>query len=120
MVEALNHGKAFVNASSLYAESAAESMDTETLFSGINISIPHPTDSHPTISQRMENLGHSMDEFKGDSTILEPSDSAIDLLKNPTEIEEEITNFEHQVLLALGLAKLPEESSGAAIQETES
>ena len=109
MADALNQGKAITNASSLYAESAADSMTPEVLFETIHTSIPHPTDSHPTTAQRISNLGLSLDELKASIVASDANDSAVTLLSNPAELEKEITRFEHQVLLALGVAKLPED-----------
>ncbi len=109
MVDALNQGNAIVNASSLYAEAAFDCLDIDMLMSSVNASIPHPTDSHPTISQRMENLGLTLAGFRSTYSTPETHDSAFELLSHPIEIEKGITIFEHQVILAMGQAKLPEE-----------
>lgn len=108
MAESLNEGKFMINASKLFSESAVDCLDKDTLFNSVNISIPHPTDSHPTISQRMENLGFSVDGFKATYANQGVSDSAIELLSNPEEIEKALTMFELRVLLELGHAKLPQ------------
>ena len=108
MIEALNKGKAFTNVSSLYAEAAVDSLDRDKLFGGVDYSVPHPTDSHPTISQRMESLGYSVDGFKATYVTPDVFEPAVALLRNPAEVEERISAFEHDVLLALGHARLPE------------
>jgi len=114
MINALNQGKAIINASSLYAETAIDSLDAEVLFSGINSTIPHPIDSHPTIGQRITNLGLSVEELKANYVSPESHESAVSLFDHPVEIEERITDFEHQVILALGQAKLPQEEPAEA------
>jgi Zn-dependent protease with chaperone function len=107
MVDGLNKGMFMINASALYANTAVECFDKDTLFSRVNTSIPHPTDSHPTISQRMENLGFSVDGFKATYAAQGIDNSAIDLLSKPDEIEKDLTMIELRVLLELGLAKVP-------------
>jgi hypothetical protein len=109
MVDGLNKGMFMINASALYANTAVECFDKDTLFSRVNTSIPHPTDSHPTISQRMENLGFSVEGFKATYAAQGVDNSAIDLLSNPNEIEKDLTMIELRVLLELGLAKVPKD-----------
>jgi len=71
--------------------------------------ISHPTDTHPPVSKRLEELGINAKDITKDMLIV-PSDPAIQLIDNHQDIEQEITLLEHRLVVALGAAQPPDES----------
>jgi Zn-dependent protease with chaperone function len=108
MVEALNQGKSYKNVSALYAEVAASSGKPELLDEVAATTTAHPTDTHPPTGARIQALGLSVAELRKEALTVHPDTSSASLLTNATEIEEELTDVEHRVLLELGAARLPE------------
>jgi Zn-dependent protease with chaperone function len=108
MVKALSQGKAYTNVSALYAEVAASSGKPELLDEVAVTPTAHPTDTHPPTKMRIQALGLSVAELRDEALAIDAEASSASLLTNPTEIEEELTDIEHRVLLELGVARLPE------------
>lgn len=108
MVEALNKGKAYTNVSALYAEMAAQNNYPELLDEVASTATTHPTDTHPPTSLRIQALGLSVAELRDSALVIDTAASSANLLTNATQIEEDLTELEHRVLLELGIAQLPE------------
>lgn len=108
MIEALNEGKSYANVSILYAEVAASSGKPELLDEVAATATAHPTDTHPPTGARIQALGLSVAELREEALNIDAEVSSANLLTNPTKIEEELTDVEHQILLELGVARLPE------------
>ena len=70
--------------------------------------IPHPTDTHPSVGIRLNALGIERSQITKDMLLI-PGDSAIELIDNFEEIEEEATMFEHNLMVALGQVETPED-----------
>jgi len=109
MINALNNGKEYKNVSQFFAESVLSHSDSTSLMRARDVVMTHPTDTHPPTSIRIQKLGLNLSECI-DEAIREHNNSfSINLLPDATDIEENLTHFEHEVLLALGAAKLPEQ-----------
>lgn len=68
----------------------------------------HPTDTHPPTGARIQALGLTVEEIREESLNIDLGASSANLLANPTEIEEELTEIEQRMLLEIGAASLPE------------
>ncbi len=97
--QALQQGKVFVNASKTYAEAIAEHAKAEVFEGLANTRLSHPTDSHPPLGIRLETLGISMSDVETDALNVSPASAAIDLVKQPEQLEEEIS-VTYQAFLA--------------------
>lgn len=98
-VEALQQGKAFVNASKTYADAAVESAKPEALEGLAETHLSHPTDSHPPLGVRLASLGVTIGEVAGPSLLVTPGDAAISLVPEPENREEELSDA-YQAILA--------------------
>jgi Zn-dependent protease with chaperone function len=70
--------------------------------------LPHPTDSHPTVRARLAHLGVDPSEITKDMLEI-PIDPASALIGNAESSEENLTAFEHKMMIALGLVHLPDD-----------
>ena len=82
----------------------------------LNSTISHPTDSHPLLSDRLENIGYNNEDIVIDE-ILNQGDSCSELLEDAEKIEISLTEIEHRMILALGLAVIPEEEDQGSKME---
>jgi Zn-dependent protease with chaperone function/uncharacterized tellurite resistance protein B-like protein len=114
-VDRLNAGKISGNLSLIYEDSAkydVSHMEISTIMEGILAArTTHPTDTHPTIFERLGNIGFDAEEFTTEMLVIK-GNSSIKLLKNFGNFEEELTLFHHRLMAALGLLKLPDEKDG--------
>ena len=111
-IERLNQGKVANNLSVVFQDTAKYDVEHENI-SGIMQStleqtISHPTDTHPPVSRRLEELGVKAEEITKDM-LLVPGDPAIQLIDNYQDIEKEITLLEHRLMVAYGVAQPPDE-----------
>ena len=119
-VEKLNEGIIYPNLADLHKDLANiqfENIDFDDVYQALlGVQISHPTDTHPSIKQRMSSLG--VDEKAIIKEMLLPSNVSLsNYLINANEIAEEITLDEHRLVIALGYAKLPEQNT---VKEQES
>src|SRR5262249_8800729 len=98
-VEALNQGRQVVNVSKTYAETVAQRATTTPFGSIAETHLSHPTDSHPTLSARLESLSVAMSSVEPAALLVAPSDAAVALVPNVESIEQEISAA-YQSLLA--------------------
>jgi tellurite resistance protein len=112
-IERLNQGKIANNLSIVFQDTAKYDVEHENIDnimqSTLEQTISHPTDTHPPVSKRLEELGVSAKDITKDM-LLVPSDPAIQLVDNHQDIEQEITLLEHRLMVALGAAQPPDES----------
>lgn len=112
-IERLNQGKIATNLSIVFQDTAKYDVEHENIEqimeSTLKQSISHPTDSHPPVSTRLQALGINAEEITKDMLLI-PEHAAIHLLDKSQEIEEEITLFEHKLMVAYGAANPPEET----------
>jgi Zn-dependent protease with chaperone function len=96
---ALRQGKAFVNASRTYAEAVSESALPEALQGVAEVHLPHPTDSHPPLSVRLQSLQVGLNNVATEALAVTPTEPAITLLSDVEKLEEELSEV-YQLLLA--------------------
>jgi Zn-dependent protease with chaperone function len=109
----LSEGKAYRDLSELFVTLSNQrfgeldfAADKANLLSSV---VAHPTDSHPTLSERMQSLGIDGDALEKGSIL--PSDTRLsEYLANPEGFSEKLTTLEHRLMLAFGLAELPDSS----------
>lgn len=113
-VDKLNEGVIYSNLANLHKELAKaqfENINFDDVYQELlGTQTSHPTDTHPSIKQRMSAL--EVDEKTIIKEMLLPSDvSMSNYLSDANEIAEAITLDEHRLVIALGYAKLPEKNS---------
>lgn len=106
MQRALGEGKQIINASSLFAEIVEKMEKAEALGNVAEEGPIHPTDTHPPLSQRLANLKLSLQDVVKDAENTSPKDPAVSLLDNLEELEKELTDIEHVLMLRLGRATI--------------
>ncbi len=108
----LVEGKITGNLSKVFEDSAkfdVEKNSIEKIIEHIsNKSISHPTDTHPTLNERLKSLGIESKEIKKESLFV-PKDNALSLINNSKSLEEELTVLEHKYMIAVGQIKMPDE-----------
>lgn len=112
-IERLNQGKIANNLSVVFQDTAKYDIEHENINdiiqSTLEQTISHPTDTHPPISRRLEELDIKAEEITKDILLASPN-PAIQLVDNYDDIEQEITIFEHRLMVAYGLAQPPEDN----------
>jgi Zn-dependent protease with chaperone function len=97
--EALQKGKAFTNASKVYADAVAEQANIKVLDGIAETHLSHPTDSHPPLGVRLESLGITVKGVSGAALVVSPSEPAISYIDRYEQKEEEISGA-YQMILA--------------------
>jgi len=90
-VEHLRNGQFFTNASKLFAEVASERAKPEALSEIADTHLSHPTDSHPPLGSRLQELGMKISDLSSGALDVVPADSALSLFDNPEECEQDIS-----------------------------
>ena len=112
-IDECNQGKFITNMSKAFMNNSkfdfSNSSIQETLKDIGSVSTPHPTDSHPPISERLKQCEISTEEMSIDQ--LNNHGNAKDYIDDLESIEEDLTYIEHMKLVALGLIKQPKETS---------
>ncbi len=121
-LDRLNQGRVTQNLSLAFANSVRYDVDHNKVELHINdileVKIPHPTDTHPPIGQRLRSIAKTIPKF----TIADlkvPENSAIEAIEDYLPIEEELTLVEHKVMVAAGLAQLPNEEEQSEEQQSD-
>jgi tellurite resistance protein len=108
----LNKGKVVSNLSQTFVDSAKYDIEHEKLTSIVEFAlsekISHPTDTHPTLAERLSNLNVDFSTISKEM-LLAPEVSASGKIDKYEEIEQNITIFEHQLMIALDRVQLPKE-----------
>ncbi len=107
MIRAINGGKQITNCSSYYG-SALEVVEEKALIQNLKeATLQHPTDTHPSLDVRLKELGFNLNSFIS-SIRVKPMKPGIQLVARYEEIEKELSELEHALLIRTGRAKLPE------------
>ena len=106
MKQALGEGKVFINASSLFADIVGKMEKNEALGSVSEEGPVHPTDTHPPLSERLKNLGLTLEDVIKDASNTLPKNPAVNLLNDVEELEKKLTEVEHAVLIRKGEAQI--------------
>lgn len=105
VVAALRQGKVYVNASKTYYEAVSHYAKPEVLDGLLDSRVSHPTDSHPPLGERIENLGISLGGIRNDALTINPLQAAVELIPDPEKVEEEISGAYQEIMARqLGLA----------------
>jgi len=106
MQEALAERKIYTNVSSLFAEVVKKNSQPEA-FEGLEVHrLTHPTDSHPPLSIRLQALGLSIPALTDTALNTSPEFPAISLFTSYDEIEKELSETEHALMIELGEARI--------------
>ncbi len=111
-IKECNQGKFITNMSKTFMNNSKFDLSNESIEKILedigSVPTPHPTDSHPPISERLKQCDISSSEMSIKE--LNNQGNAKDHIDNLESIEEDLTYFEHLKLVALGLIKQPEEN----------
>lgn len=112
-IERLNQGKITKNLSLVFEDSAKYDIShrgiSEVVDEVLQTRVSHPTDTHPTISERYSNIGYLESDLTADK-LVNVGGASSDLFSSSQEIEEELSLTEHRFMVALGLVTKPEET----------
>jgi len=113
-VQQMTEGKVFKNASTVFAGAVASAARPEALDGIAATHSSHPTDSHPTLADRLDALGVELSSVTADALAIAPAPSAASLVPE-TEAREEALSMMYQQLLArqLGIQPKVEQSRGS-------
>lgn len=102
MHEALSQKKQIINLS-VFFNSTCASLPNNFLENEIGkTSTPHPADSHPSLSVRLDAIGVGLSQLYANGVKLPISDTAIELIENPCNLEEALSEIEHVKLINSG------------------
>ena len=110
--KAVREGRAFVNASAVYADAVSRTATAEALHGITETHLSHPTDTHPPLSARLQSLRLTLADVSSAALAVTPSEPAIDLLLEAERHEQEISQA-YQALLANQLG-IDVETAGSA------
>jgi len=120
ILETLREKKVFSNVSKLFAEGVKEYATLDSLKGLDERTLPHPTDSHPPLGTRLENLGVRLDEVQAAALQVGFTHSAIELIADHEAREERLSAAEQYLLarwagIAMdeGLAQSPAAETGS-------
>jgi len=112
-IQRLNERKVSRNLSNIFQDSARFDISHRNLGEMIEqvlqTELSHPTDTHPTILERYENIGYESDDLTVDD-LTKIGSSIREVLDDSESIEEELSMFEHQFMVAIGQVTPPEET----------
>ncbi|MFL9858839.1 M48 family metallopeptidase [Paraburkholderia madseniana] len=110
-IDQLAEGRTFTNLSTTFEDgcrTALGAMDWKAARDALGSSTQaHPVDTHPPLSQRLDNLGTSLDELDV-SDIALPVEASIELVRLPEEIEKQLSVLEAQWLVAIRAVVVPQ------------
>lgn len=111
MIHVLNQGRSYTNISSvLFTLFSSREIDA----SASSYVVPHPSDTHPPTSARISALGVELDAAVAEAKLPVSESCVAQLVPDYEELECRLSDIEHQKLLVLGLATLPERAEAAA------
>jgi Zn-dependent protease with chaperone function/uncharacterized tellurite resistance protein B-like protein len=108
----LNQGKVTQNLSEVFQDLAKFDVEhnaiEDILTQILDKSIPHPTDTHPSLGSRFASLNIDQEMISKESLMI-PKESAIEVIDNYSALEEELTQLEHQFWAAIGAIEFPQD-----------
>jgi Zn-dependent protease with chaperone function len=104
--DALGKGKSFTNVSALFAGAVVDLNPAEVRNELSEEGPPHPTDTHPRLSDRLSNLGLTIDDVFEPALKTSPDVPACSLFESANELEESLTQAEHAFMIQTGEATL--------------
>lgn len=107
----LNEGRISRNLSRVYADSARYDVSSRMIDRILELvlatKMSHPTDTHPTVSERYQAVGFDPARLTIE-TLTRQGDAASALVNEITPMEARLTLLEHKSMVALGAARAPE------------
>jgi len=102
MREALSRNEMYTNVSSLFAQ-VVRSNSQRTALEGLEGQrLPHPTNSHPPLSARLQALELSVPALADIALKTSPDPMSIELITDYEEVEKELTKCEHDLMVQSG------------------
>lgn len=98
MVRALADGKAYTNVSSLFSGLVAQNARPEALAGLGEQKLAHPTDTHPPLGVRLQNLEVALETVEGAALAVPPREPAAALVTALESVEEELSSAEHYLV----------------------
>ena len=89
----IREGKPIENVSVLFKELVTKHAVPESLEGLVDQEMMHPTDSHPTLSLRLESLGMDISSVEDIALDINPPEVAIELFESYQEIEKELSEY---------------------------
>ncbi len=109
-VARLQQGLVTRNLSMAFANTVQHDIDHDKVGVGVaellEVEIPHPTDSHPTIKARLEALTGDVPDFSM-ADLRVPEENAVLVFDNFRAIEEQLTVLEHRIMVQAGIVHIP-------------
>jgi Zn-dependent protease with chaperone function len=114
-VEALRAGQLYINVSKTYHAVVCEIAGPPALQGLSQVRLSHPTDSHPPLAVRLDNLGTTMETIQEEALTVTPTLAAVTLVPEVEKIEEAIS-VAYQSILAhrLGISLEQQQEQRAA------
>lgn len=107
--ESLSDGKQIINISAYFhavcSNTPADFMKDEIGKS----STSHPTDSHPPLLVRLNSMSIKLESIYADCLQLPTANTAIDLINDATNLEEELSDIEHYKIVKSGAVQMKNE-----------
>jgi Zn-dependent protease with chaperone function len=100
MERAVVEDSQYENTSELFEQVAAGSAGPERLAGVGALSLPHPTDLHPALADRLRALGVSPREVAAAALLTRPADPAATLVQGCEAIERDLSRIEHRMAAA--------------------
>jgi hypothetical protein len=111
MLNALAEGKQLINISTFFT-ALTNTMPPDVLNSGLGEEgPPHPTDSHPPLSERMKTLHLTVAQVASSAFHTTPPNPAIDLISEAEQLERELTDVQHALMMRQGQAQIQDTAS---------
>ncbi len=117
MCKSIGEGKMIINASEFYSTIVQDRDKENPSINVLEEGPAHPTDSHPPLNQRFENLNLTLNDVMKDVENTAPRKPAIGLFDNVETLEKELTEAEHMWMVRTGRAQAPVENPNK--EETE-
>jgi len=91
-------GQVYVNVSNLYSDVVVDVASERNLTGITEVQVPHPTDSHPPLSARLDALKLAIKDVTSDALAVAPDHPAIDLMSDFQPMEERLTAAFNELL----------------------
>lgn len=97
----LSEGKAFVNLSEMFAHVVKDNASPASFDALGECQLQHPTDTHPPLTSRLENLGIALDEVRVAALDVAPETPSSATIQGVEALERELTNLMQSLYVKL-------------------
>jgi hypothetical protein len=102
MRETINTGGSVTNVSATFSALVVENSSDAILLGLDDQRLPHPFDSHPPLSVRLQAMGVAMSDIQDTALDTAPQSSAVELIDDYEKLEEELTKVQRSLLERAG------------------